>query len=340
MEVISKCQYKNNVGEGRSRLEDPAKRKVGSDKLSSSINSSNQSLGSNKRMRRSPRFMTGTEKEGEENLGKFKEQGKSLASKNSFKRSPRLSGIVENGLTETLNTIKDCGSALCGAELERGTEKLVQISENDNCCEAIKKCKGDGVVSSKQELLVFPSGCIKKTVNGCRDRTLGKPRSSDLNTDDIHTSSLKISKNGTSNGLTMATDLKDQEAMESLLQGKTCACGATDEGITREMHVNSTVVYLSDSNEESSVEYMYMKSSNGDMLTQVESGSTLSSGGYKGIVSLDIPTKSTKRKGERVTRTAVQEQDKRSICFFIGEPISCKEAQERWRWRYDLKVVD
>lgn len=85
-----------------------------------------------------------------------------------------------------------------------------------------------------------------------------------------------------------------------------------------------------------------MKSSNGDILTQVESGSTLSSRENEGSVSLDLnsPTNSTKRKGKRVTRTAVQKQDKRSICFFIGEPISCEEAQERWRWRYDLKVVD
>jgi DNA (cytosine-5)-methyltransferase 1 len=337
MEIISECQYKNNVAEGRSRLQDPAKRKVDSDTLLySSINSSKQSLGSNKRMRRSQRFMKGTENEGEENLGKSKGKGMSLASC-SFRRSTRLSGTVETGNTETLNRRKDCGPALCGAEQVRGTERLVQISKKDHCCEAMKKCEGDGLVSSKQELLVFPSGCIKKTVNGCRDRTLGKPRSSGLNTDDIHTSSLKISKNDTSNGLTMTTALVEQDAMESLLQGKTSACGAADKGKTREMHVNSTVIYLSDSDEPSSIEYL-----NGDNLTQVESGSALSSGGNEGIVSLDLnnPTKSTKRKGKRVTRTAVQEQNKRSICFFIGEPLSCEEAQERWRWRYELKVVD
>ncbi|KAG7621025.1 S-adenosyl-L-methionine-dependent methyltransferase [Arabidopsis suecica] len=334
MEIISECQYKNNVAEGRSKLQDPAKRKVDSDTLLySSINSSKQSLGSNKRMRRSQRFMKGTENEGEENLGKSKGKGMSLASC-SFRRSTRLSGTVETGNTETLNRTKDCGPALCGAEQVRGTERLVQISKNDHCCEAMKKCEGDDLVSSKQELFVFPSGCIKKTVNVCRGRTLGKPRSSGLNTDDIHTSSLKISKNGTSNGLTMMTALVEQDAMESLLQGKTSACSAADKGKTREMHVNSTVIYLSDSDEPSSIEY-----SNGDNLTQVESGSALSSGGNEGIVSLDLnnPTKSTKRKGKRVTRTAVQEQNKRSICFFIGEPLSCEEAQERWRWRYELK---
>ncbi|XP_019087809.1 PREDICTED: DNA (cytosine-5)-methyltransferase CMT2-like isoform X2 [Camelina sativa] len=283
--------------------------------------------------------MKGKEKEGEEILGKFREKGKSLASGSSVKRCSRLSGVVENGHTETVNTIKDFGPALCAAEQVRGTEKLVQISENDNCCEAIKKCEGDGVVSSKHELLVSSSGCSKTNVNGCRDRTLGEPRSSDLYADDIHTRSLKISENGTSNGLTMTTGLVEPEAIGSLLQGKTSACGAADKGIDREMHVNSTMIYLSDSNEQSSVEYLYMRSSNGDILTQVKSRSTLSSGGNEEIISLDLncPTKSTKRKGERVTRTAVQDQDKHSICFFIGEPISCEEAQERWRWRYDLK---
>ncbi|XP_010449422.1 PREDICTED: DNA (cytosine-5)-methyltransferase CMT2-like [Camelina sativa] len=339
LEIISESQYKNNVAEGRSRLRDPAKRKVGSDASSSCIKSSYQSLGCNKRMRRSPRFMKGKEKVGEEILGKSREKGKSLASGSSFKRCSRLSGVVENGHAEMVNTIKSCGPALCAAEQVRGTEKLVQISEIDNCCEAIKKCEGDGVVSSKQEVLVSLSGCSKTNVNGCRDRTLGEPRSSDLNADDIHTRSLKISENGTSNGLTMTTGLVEQEAVASLLQGKTSACGAADKGITREMHVNSTMIYLSDSNEQSSVEYLYMRSSNGDILTQVKSRSTLSSGGNEEIISLDQnnPTKSTKRKSKRVIGTAVQEQDKRSICFFIGEPISCEEAQERWRWRYDLK---
>ncbi|XP_006282433.2 DNA (cytosine-5)-methyltransferase CMT2 isoform X1 [Capsella rubella] len=339
LEIISESQYKNNVGEGRSRLPDKAKRKVESDTSSSRINSSNQSLGCNKRTRRSPRFMKETVNEVEDYLGKSKEQGKSLASGKSFNIFPRLSRIVENGHTETVNTIKDCGPALCGAEKVRGPEKLVQISENDNSCEAIKRCEGDGVVSSTRELLVSASGCIKTTVNGCRDRTLGKTRSSDLNVDDIHTSSLKISNNRTSNGLIMTTGLVEQEAMASLRQGKTSACGAANKGTTRGKHVKSTVICLSDSNEQSSGEYLYMKNLNGDVLTQVESGSTLSCGGNEGIVSLDlnIPTKSTKRKGKWVTRTAVQEQDKRSTCFFIGEPISCEEAQERWRWRYDLK---
>lgn len=242
MEIISECQYKNNVTEGRSRLQVPAKRKVDSGTLSPS---------SNKRMRISPRFMNGTENEGEENLGKSKEKGKSLASGSPSRRSPRLSGTVANGHTETLNTRKDGG-----AEQVRGTEKLVQISENDNCREAIKKYEGDSIVSSKQELLVFPSSCIKKTVNGSRDKTLGKSRSSEPKADDTHTSSLENRENGTTNGLTMTTAFVEQESMESLLQGKANDRSAADKGITEEKHVNSTVIYLSDSDEQSSVEYL------------------------------------------------------------------------------------
>lgn len=333
MGIISECQYKETNAEVRSKLQVPAKRKVDSDSLTSSINSSNQSLGSNKRMRRSPRFIKGTENEGEENLKRSEEKEKPLA----FKRSPRLSGIVENG-----HTVKDCGPALRGTKQVRATEKLVQISENDNCCEVIQKCEGGGLVSSKKELLNFPSGCTKPTVNDRRAKMLGKPRSADLNVGDIHTSSLETSENCTCNGLTVTTALVEKDVMESSLQGKTSVCGAADKGIAKEMHVNSTVIYLSDVDEKSSVEYLYMKNSNGDILTQVESGSILSSGKNGGLVSLDLnsPTKSTKRKGERVTRTTVHEKEKRSNCFFIGEPVSCEEAQERWRWRYDLKVVD
>ncbi|KAL1224749.1 DNA (cytosine-5)-methyltransferase CMT2 [Cardamine amara subsp. amara] len=311
MEIISECQYKETNVEVRSRLQGPAKRKVDSDTLSSTIDSSNQSLGSNKRMRRSPRFIKGTENEGEEKENPL-----------AFKTSPRLSGIVENGHTETLNTIKDRDPGLRGAKQVRGTEKRVHISENDNYCEVIKKCEGGGgLVSSKKKLSNSPSGCIKPTVNDSRGKMLGKPRSADLNAADIHTSSLGTSENCMCNGLTATTALGEKGVMESSLQGKTSVCGAADKGIAKEMHVNSTVIHLSDSDEQSSVEYLYMKNSNGDILTQVESEST----------------KPTKGKGKRVTRTAVHEKDRRSNCFFIGEPIFCEEAQERWRWRYDLK---
>ena len=31
--------------------------------------------------------------------------------------------------------------------------------------------------------------------------------------------------------------------------------------------------------------------------------------------------------------------EKSDSCFFVGDPIPDNEAQERWRWRYELKVV-
>ncbi|CAH2078574.1 unnamed protein product [Thlaspi arvense] len=64
--------------------------------------------------------------------------------------------------------------------------------------------------------------------------------------------------------------------------------------------------------------------------------STIASVGNGRLAPLD-PTKSTKGKGERVTRTSVFEKHQHSNFSFIGEPIPCEEAQERWRWRYDLK---
>lgn len=27
-------------------------------------------------------------------------------------------------------------------------------------------------------------------------------------------------------------------------------------------------------------------------------------------------------------------------CFFIGDPIPSKEAEERWQWRYEIKVIN
>ncbi|KAL0687712.1 hypothetical protein Bca4012_087389 [Brassica carinata] len=311
MGVVSECQDKNDDAEGRSQV--PAKRKVDCDDMKRS----SQSLSSsNKRTRRSAGFTKGIENEGEENLDE--EPVPSI-------RSLRLSGTAENGL------------GLCGAKQVRGTEKLVQVSENGNCRETIKRCEGDGLVSSKQELL-------GSTVNGCRVKSLGKHRSSDPNASGVHTSSLKISENGTSNGLPMTAALVEQESR----QGKTSDCGATaDNGVTGEMHANSTVIYLSDDDEEpqpakdvqDSVEFVYTKSSNGDVLIQDASGSTLSSGGNGRQAPLDqnSPIKSTKGKGARVTRTAVREKHEYGSSFFIGEPIPCEEAKERWRWRYDLK---
>ncbi|ESQ55474.1 hypothetical protein EUTSA_v10024250mg [Eutrema salsugineum] len=335
MEIVSESQDKNNNAEARSQ--DQAKRKGGSDTLSSTIKHCNQS--SNKRMRRSPRFTKGME--GDDYIGKSKEQEKPVTSPNSSIRSPTLSGIVENGNRETLNTRKNCGQALCGGKQVRGTKKLLQSSEDGNCWEAIKKCEGDDLASYKQEVLNFPSGCIKPNVNGSRDKTLRKFRSSDLNEGDIRISSLEISEGGTSNGSTMKTGLVEQKSMEYSRQGKTSDCGA-DNGVTE--HANSTLIYISDSDEEppaknvqNPVEYLYTKSSNGDILVQDTSGSTLSSGGNRRLAPLDLncPTKSTK--GKRVTRTAVRDKHEHGIFFFIGEPIPCEEAQERWRWRYDLK---
>ncbi|WZZ24905.1 hypothetical protein YC2023_008306 [Brassica napus] len=311
MGVVSECQDKNDDAEGRSQV--PAKRKVDCDDMKRS----SQSLSSsNKRTRRSAGFTKGIENEGEENLDE--EPVPSI-------RSLRLSGTVENGL------------GLCGAKQVRGTEKLVQVSENGNCRETIKRCEGDGLVSSKQELL-------GSTLNGCRVKSLGKHRSSDPNASGVHTSSLKISENGTRNGLPMTTPLVEQESRQS----RTSDCGATaDNGVTGEMHANSTVIYLSDGDEEpqpakdvqDSVEFLYTKSSNGDALIQDASGSTLSSGGNWRQAPLDqnSPIKSTKGKGSRVTRTAVREKHEHGSSFFIGEPIPCEEAKERWRWRYDLK---
>lgn len=314
MGIVSDCQDDNSNAEGRSQV--PAKRKVDCDaSLSSSIERSSQSLSSNKRTTRSARFTNGMENEGEESLGKSEEQVTSVPSI----RSSRLSGTIEIDL------------GLCDVKQVRGTEKLVQVSENGNC--AIKKCEGDGLVSSKQELLNPPSSCVKTTVNGSRVESLGKCRASDPNASGVHTSSLKISENGTSNGLPMTTS----------------DCGADDNGVTGKMHANATVIYLSDDDEEpqpaehvqDSVEFLYVKSSNGDILKQDASGSTLSSGGNGRQAPLDqnSPIKSTKGKGARVTRTAVREKNEHGSSFFIGEPIPCEEAKERWRWRYDLKVV-
>ncbi|CAN8274525.1 unnamed protein product [Cochlearia groenlandica] len=260
-------------------------------------------------------------------------------------RSPRLSAIVENGHRETLHTKKSCGPALCGVEQVKGPEKITQISENGNCSEAIKKCQSNRHVSSKQELLNFPSGYIKPTVNGTRSKTLEKPRSSDFNGDDIHISSLESSENGTRNGLTMVTVTVEQESMMFSLQGKTNDCNAADKGITEETHTNSTLLYLSDSDEmpakkiKHSVEYSFTKSSNGDIPIQAACESALYSGGYESPVSLDMnsPTTLTKGEGEEMTRVAVHEHHEHSAYFFIGEPISREEAKERWRWRYDLK---
>ncbi|KAJ0239251.1 hypothetical protein HA466_0229320 [Hirschfeldia incana] len=308
MGIVSECQDKNSNAEGRSQV--PAKRKLDCDPLSSSIEGSNQSLSSNKRTRRSARFTKEMENEGEESLGKSEEQENPVPST----RSSRLSGTFEIDL------------GLCDAKQARGgTETLVHISENGNC--AIKKCQGDGgLVSSKQELL-------GSTVNGSRVKSLGKRISSDSNASGVHISSSKVSGNGTSNGLPMTTS----------------DCDDSDNVATGEMHANPTVIYLSDDDEDEepqpakhvqdSVEFLYTKSSNGDILEQDASGSTLSSGGNGRQAPLDqnTQTKSTKGKGARVTRTAVREKNEHGSSFFIGEPIPCEEAKERWRWRYDLK---
>ncbi|KAL0873818.1 hypothetical protein Bca101_023523 [Brassica carinata] len=300
MGIVSECQDKDSNAEGRSQV--PAKRKA--DDCDASLSSSL----SNKWTRRSARFTKGMENEGEENLSE-----KPVPSI----RSPRLSGT--SGI----------GMGLCDAEQGGGTEEMVQVSENGNC--AIKKCEGDGLVSSKQERLNSPSSCVETTVNGSRVMSLGKCRSSDPNASGVHTSSLKISENGTSNGLPMTTS----------------DCDAADNGVTGKMHANATVIYLSDDDEEpqpakdveDSVEFLYVKSSNGDILKQDASGSTLSSGGNERQAPLDqnSPIQSTKGKGARVTRTAVREKNEHGSSFFIGEPIPCEEAKERWRWRYDLK---
>lgn len=148
--------------------------------------------------------------------------------------SSRLSGTFEIRL------------GLCDAKQVTGTEKLVHISE------------GHGLVSSKQEeLLNSASICIKTTVDGSRVKSLG-------NASGAHTNSLKISQNGTSNGLVTASD--------------------ADNGVTGEMHADATVIYLSDDDEEpqdvqDSVEFLYTTSSSGDVLMQDASGSTGSSGG-------------------------------------------------------------
>ncbi|KAJ4912647.1 DNA (cytosine-5)-methyltransferase CMT2 [Raphanus sativus] len=288
MGIVSECQDSN--AQGRSQV--PPKRKLDdcdAALLSSSIELSSQI---NKRTRRSSRFTTGVENLGDKPVPSI--------------TSSRLSGTFEIRL------------GLCDAKQVRGTEKLVQVRENGNCYE------GHGLVSSKQELLNSPTGCVKTTVNGSRVKSLGKRRSSDPNASGVHTSSLKISQNGTSNGLVTASD--------------------ADNGVSGEMHADATVIYLSDDDEEpqhvqDSVEFLYTTSSDGDVLMQDASGSTLSSGenGRQAPLDQNTPIKSTKGKGARVTRIAVREKHEHGSCFFIGEPIPCEEAKERWRWRYDLK---
>lgn len=86
---------------------------------------------------------------------------------------------------------------------------------------------------------------------------------------------------------------------------------------------------------EQNSEYLYTKSSNGAILIEDVSECD----GRLAPLDLNSPTRSTKGKGARVTRTAaVREKHEPCNFFFIGEPIPCEEAQERWRWRYDLKV--
>lgn len=268
-----------NNSNAQGRSQVPPKRKL--DDCDAALLSSSFELSSqiNKRTRRSSRFTT-------EIIG-----DKPVPSITSS----RLSGTFEIRL------------GLCDAKQVTGTEKLVHISE------------GHGLVSSKQELLNYPTGCLKTTVNGSRVKSLG-------NASGVHTNSLKISGNGTSNGLVTASD--------------------ADNGVTGEMHADATVIYLSDDDEEpqdvqDSVEFLYTTSSDGDVLMQDASGSTLSSGenGRRAPLDQNTPIKSTKGKGTRVTRIAVREKHEHGSCFFIGVPIPCEEAKERWRWRYDLKVV-
>lgn len=112
----------------------------------------------------------------------------------------------------------------------------------------------------------------------------------------FNTSSVEITGNGMSNGLTITTAIVEQNSE-----------------------------YL----------FTYTKSSNGAIL--IEDASECD----ERLAPLDLnsPTRSTKGKGARVTRTAaVREKHEPCNFFFIGEPIPCEEAQERWRWRYDLKV--
>lgn len=42
--------------------------------------------------------------------------------------------------------------------------------------------------------------------------------------------------------------------------------------------------------------------------------------------------------GERAVKS--KKSKKNTLCGFIGEPIPEEEAQKRWQWRYDLKVID
>nr|GLL44511.1 DNA (cytosine-5)-methyltransferase CMT2 isoform X1 [Ipomoea trifida] len=52
-----------------------------------------------------------------------------------------------------------------------------------------------------------------------------------------------------------------------------------------------------------------------------------------------VDSKDSTRKGnESCTSSKRKEKNKRPVACFIGEPIPTEEAQERWRWRYDLKV--
>nr|GMD78186.1 DNA (cytosine-5)-methyltransferase CMT2 [Ipomoea batatas] len=52
-----------------------------------------------------------------------------------------------------------------------------------------------------------------------------------------------------------------------------------------------------------------------------------------GVDSKDSTTKGN----ESCTSSKRKEKNKRQVACFIGEPIPTEEAQERWRWRYDLK---
>ncbi|CAA7054939.1 unnamed protein product [Microthlaspi erraticum] len=122
----------------------------------------------------------------------------------------------------------------------------------------------------------------------------------------------------------------------------TSDCSAADNRVTEEMNGNSTVIHISDSDEETPAKnvqdsdgYLYTRSSNGAIL--IEDASECD--GRVAPLDLSSSAKSTKGKGgARVTRTAaVREKHEPCNFFFVGEPIPCEEAQERWRWRYDLK---
>lgn len=53
---------------------------------------------------------------------------------------------------------------------------------------------------------------------------------------------------------------------------------------------------------------------------------------------LEPPEKRTTKKFE--SRKSSKNKKKNSnTCFFIGDPIPDNEAQERWHWRYELKVL-